>query len=67
MKNHQIADRLHAQARIVPVKPANKITKVTKLADGGLQCVQASGNTFTISKDDPDFQAFAIYSIVIDA
>jgi hypothetical protein len=44
-----------------------KITKVTKLADGGLQCFQASGNTFTISKDDPNFQAFAIYSIVIDA
>ncbi|MGI4938349.1 MAG: hypothetical protein ACRYF5_16650 [Janthinobacterium lividum] len=55
---------LAASTRIIDIKPGNRIKTVTKTATGDLSIVQHSGNVFTVSKDDADFQAFAIYSIL---
>jgi hypothetical protein len=59
-----IADRLYAQARIIPVKRENKVKTVTKLESGDLQVTQHSGHSFTISKDDETFQAFVVYTVL---
>ena len=55
-----------ASTQVIDIKPANRIKTVKKLENGDLQVTHNSGAVFTVSKDDPIFQAFAIYSILED-
>ena len=53
-----------ASTREIDINQENKITSVKKNEDGSLELTQNSGNVFTIKKEDEDFQAFTIYSIL---
>ena len=55
-----------ASTRIIDIKPQNRVKSVQKLENGDLFVEQASGNTFTVSKDDQTFQAFVIYSVLAE-
>lgn len=52
--------------RIVPISKPNKIKLITKLANGDLRVEQHSGNVFDIPVTHPDFQAFAVYTVLGD-
>ena len=53
-----------AQTRVIDIKPDNRVKAITKLESGDLQVEQHSGNVFTVSKDDPGFQQFIVYSVL---
>jgi len=59
-----ITDRLYAQARVVPIKPENRVKTVRKLDSGALEVTQYSGQVFTIEPTDTLFQAFIIYTVL---
>jgi 2-phospho-L-lactate transferase/gluconeogenesis factor (CofD/UPF0052 family) len=61
-----IADRLHAQAHIIPVSQPNKVKTVAKLADGGMRVEFYSGKVAVLSQDDEIVQAFVVYSVLGD-
>lgn len=61
-----IANRLHAQARIVPIQPQNRVRQVEKLADGGLRVTLHSGESFELDKGDELFQAFVVYTVLAE-
>lgn len=52
--------------RIIDIKPQNRVKTVTKQENGDLLVEQHSGATFAVSKDDEQFQAFVIYSVLAD-
>lgn len=52
--------------QIKDIQPGNRVKSVTPLANGDLQVEQHSGSKFTISKDDEDFQAFVVYSVLAE-
>lgn len=52
--------------REIPCKPENRVKKITKLADGGLQVEFGNGTVGTISKDDPTIQAFVVWSVLYE-
>lgn len=59
------ANAIHADStRIVPVKPQNKVQTVTKLQSGDLFVTLVCGESYTISKDDELFQAFAVWTVL---
>ncbi|WP_162730856.1 hypothetical protein [Achromobacter xylosoxidans] len=55
-----------ASTRIVDVKPQNRIKTIERLADGGLAVKSHTGERGIISKDDPEVQAFAVYSVLAE-
>lgn len=55
---------LAACTRIVGVEPQNRIKTIERLADGGLAVEFHTGERGIISKDDPEVQAFAVYSVL---
>lgn len=55
-----------ASTRIVDVKPQNRIKTIERLADGGLAVQFHTGERGIISKDDPEVQAFAVYSVLAE-
>lgn len=57
---------LTATTRVYPIKPQNRVKTVIKTEDGDLAVVLASGERFTIDKDDDLFQAFVVYTILAD-
>ncbi|MFY3531312.1 hypothetical protein [Achromobacter denitrificans] len=57
---------LAAHTRIIDVKPQNRIKSIEKLADGDLAVEFHSGERGVISKDDPEIQAFAVYSVLAE-
>jgi hypothetical protein len=57
---------LAAHTRIIDVKPQNRIKSIQKLADGALAVEFHSGERGVISKDDPEIQAFAVYSVLAE-
>lgn len=61
-----IADRLHAQARIIPVSQPNKVKNITKLEDGAMRVEFYSGKVSVLSQDDEIVQAFVVYSVLGD-
>jgi hypothetical protein len=61
-----IASRLHAQARIVPMQPENRVQHVEKLESGGLCVTLHSGESYELDKGDELFQAFVIYTILAE-
>jgi hypothetical protein len=67
MTNANVADRLHAQARIIPIKPENKVKTVCKNANGGLSVTLVSGESYDIGAEDDMFQAFVIYTVLLGA
>lgn len=62
----QISDRLYAQARIIPIKPQNRVREVVKLESGALRVVLHSGDDYVIEKDDTMFQAFVVYTVLAE-
>ena len=54
------------ETRVTYIKPENRVKRVTRLKSGGMEVEQASGNTFTIKKDDEVLQAFVIYSVLAE-
>jgi hypothetical protein len=61
-----IADQLYATARIIPIKPANKVKQVKKLESGALAVTLHSGKTYKIDREDEMFQAFVVYTMIGD-
>lgn len=61
-----IADSLHAQARIIPIQPQNRVRHVQKLESGGLRVTLHSGESYELDKGDELFQAFVIYTILAE-
>lgn len=59
-----IADRLYAQARIVPVKDERRVKSIKKLANGGLEVTQHGGAVFTIAAEDELFQTFLVWMVL---
>jgi hypothetical protein len=52
--------------RIIPIESQNKVKAVRKLESGDLSVTLHSGHTFTISKDDELFQAFVVWTVLLD-
>jgi len=52
--------------RIIDIKPANRVKSITKTESGDLLVEQHSGDTFAVSKNDPIFQEFLIYSVLAE-
>lgn len=61
---NSIADRLYAQARIVPIKDPNRVASVTKLESGDLRVTLNSGRIFKIDKEDELLSAFVVYTML---
>ena len=63
-----LTDRLHNQARIVPIAPPRRVVKVTPQDGGALLVEQADGNTFTIPGDaeHEPLRAFIVYTMLAD-
>lgn len=59
-----IADRLYAQARIVPVQADRRVKSVKKLGNGDLEVTQHGGAVFTLDAADELFQSFLIWSVL---
>jgi hypothetical protein len=59
-----VADRLHAQARIIPVSQPNKVKNITKLENGAMRVEFYSGKVSVLSQDDEIVQAFVVYSVL---
>ena len=57
---------ISGHTRIIDIKPGNRVKTVKKLESGDLEVTQHSGNVFTIKKDNPDFQAFVVYSVLYE-
>lgn len=62
-----ISERLHAQARVIPIKPENRVREVVKLDSGALRVVLHSGVDYVIEKDDAMFQAFVVYTVLAES
>ncbi|MGX9911897.1 hypothetical protein [Bordetella bronchiseptica] len=52
--------------RVIDVKPENRIKSVEKAANGDMMVEFHSGQRGVISKDDPEIQAFAVYSVLAE-
>jgi hypothetical protein len=59
-----IADRLYAQARIIPISQPNKVKFITKLDNGAMRVEFYSGKVAELSADDEIVQAFVVYSVL---
>jgi hypothetical protein len=59
-----IAERLMASARIVPIQQQNQVKEVCKLEGGSLRVTLNSGEVFTLGPDDEQFQAFVVWSVL---
>ena len=53
--------------REISCKPENRVKMITKLADGGIRVEFNNGTIGTISKDDPEIQAFTVWSVLYQA
>lgn len=53
-----------ADTRIIPASKERKAVKATKGADGSLAVEFGNGQTGVIPADEPDMQAFLIYTML---
>lgn len=61
---NSIAERVHAQARINPIKMENRVKTITKLEDGSLDVEFNSGKRINVSKEDELIQVFLVYTVL---
>ncbi|QIM51597.1 FAD-dependent oxidoreductase [Hydrogenophaga crocea] len=59
-----LVDRIYAQARITPVRQENRVRSIKRLESGALEVTQQSGAVFTVSQDEPEFQAFVVWMVL---
>lgn len=52
--------------QIRDIQPQNRVQSIQKLGSGDMQVTLHSGQTFTTSKDDPEIQAFIVYSVLYE-
>lgn len=50
--------------RIIPASKENKAIEVTKNSDGSMDIKFGDGNTGTLSADEIDLQAFAVWTML---
>lgn len=53
--------------QVIPLSPANKVKQVTKNENGDLSVELHGGEKFTIDKDDPQIQAFVVWTVLANA